>query len=186
MASAVNEWLRTYPAVRLQHRADTPVGKGLEAWQDSDGATWLKSLIVHKAAKKMARSGVLAAYSIGIAEPVTKQSARARRYEIVGGRLAEVSLVDSPSNARCGIRVLGKSAGGGLEYLGKAWNVPKSKKQKAVEKALSGDPAAYAAWLAKQAAAGPAAVDEVAAWYFNSSDQQVREMAFRALGDVQA
>jgi hypothetical protein len=121
MAAAVREFMGTYPAVRLQHRPDYPVGKGLEAWQDDQGATWLKSLIVDSKAKKLVKAGVLAAYSVGIADVQTRKSARAPRFEIVGGRLAEVSVVDSPSNARCGIRVIGKSAGGALGYVGKAF-----------------------------------------------------------------
>jgi hypothetical protein len=123
MASAVKEWLATYPAVRLQHRSDYPAGRGLEAWTDDQGSTFVKSLIVDDQAKRMVRKGVLRAYSVGIADPQTRQSVKARRWEIYGGRLAEVSLVDSPSNARCGIRVVDKSADGTPRYLGKAFVV---------------------------------------------------------------
>jgi hypothetical protein len=125
MASAVKSWMATYPAVRFQHRADYPVGRGLEAWTDDQGATWVKALIVDDKAQKMVRRQVLRAFSVGIAEPQTRPSQKARRWEIYGGRLAEVSLVDSPSNARCGIEVC-KSAGGRLEYSGKPWKKPKS------------------------------------------------------------
>jgi len=128
MAQAVDEFLKSYPAIRVQHRHDYPAGRGLEAWQDPDGATWLKSLIVDDQAKRMVKRSVLSAYSIGIAEPQQRQSVKARRWEIYGGRLAEVSLVDSPSNARCGIQVVAKSAGGGLEYVGKAWEMDKAQK----------------------------------------------------------
>jgi hypothetical protein len=201
MNQAVKDWLATYPAVRLQHRGDYPVGKGLEAWQDDTGATWVKSLVVDAAAQKMVRSGVLAAYSVGIAEPQTRQSVKARRWEIYGGRLAEVSLVDSPSNSRCGIQVVAKSAGGSLEYVGKAWK--KSDRDRKAEKhlrkaakllgvpvpdpvvneahqALYDDPAAYRAWLAKQAAPGPA-LDGVAAMFLNSTAPYLREMLSEAL-----
>lgn len=129
MASAVKEYMSTFPAVRLQHRGDAPIGKALEAWQDDQGATWLKSLIVDAEAQRMVRKGVLAAYSVGISAPETRKSARAPRFEIVGGRLTEVSLVDEPSNARCGITVC-KSKDGAAEYIGRAFKVGKSGKVK--------------------------------------------------------
>jgi hypothetical protein len=123
MAQAVKDWLGSYPAVRMQHRPDYPAGKGLEAWQDSDGATWLKSLIVDDKAKKLVKSGVLRAYSVGIASPKTRPHVKASRYEIYGGRLVEVSVCDSPSNARCGIEVC-KTVGGSARYVGRAWGKP--------------------------------------------------------------
>ena len=128
MASAVREFMSTYPAIRLQHRSDYPVGKGLEAWQDSQGSTFLKALIVDDQAKRMVRKGVLRAWSIGLHDPQTRKSARCPRYEIVGGRLVEVSLVDSPSNARCGITVASKSKDGTLKYVGKAFTMGESHK----------------------------------------------------------
>lgn len=133
MASAVKEWLATYPAVRLQHRADSPIGKGLEAWQDAEGSTFLKALICDSAAKAMVRQQVLRAFSIGIADPQVRKSARAPRHEIVGGRLAEVSVVDSPSNARCGITVC-KSRDGAYTYVGKAFGMAKGRKAKILQK----------------------------------------------------
>lgn len=131
MASAVKDFIASYPAIRVQHRPDFPAGKGLEAWQDDSGATWLKSLIVDERAKKLVRTKTLAAYSIGISNPVTRKSARAPHTEIVGGVLREVSLVDSPANARCGITVC-KSRGGNPGYVGKAFRV----KEKAGRKDL--------------------------------------------------
>jgi len=118
MALAVKEWLATYPAVRMAHRADHPAGRGLEAWQDDQGATFLRSLIVDPAAKDLTRKAVLRAYSVGIASPEQRKSSRCPRYEIIGGRLIEVSLVDSPSNARCAIEVC-KSVAGVPRYIGK-------------------------------------------------------------------
>lgn len=123
MAAAVREFMGTYPAIRLQHRPDYPVGKGLEAWQDPEGATHLKALIVDDQAKRMVRKGVLAAWSVGLTDVQTQKSARCPRFEIVGFRLTEVSLVDSPSNARCGIQVVSKSAAGSPRYIGKAFVV---------------------------------------------------------------
>lgn len=130
MAQAVQDFIATYPAIRLQHRGDAPIGKGLSAWQDADGSTWLKSLIVTDEAKAMVSKGILRAYSVGISSPETRKSARAPRYEIVGGRLVEVSLVDSPSNSRCGITVVSKSKGGAPGYVGTAFKVGKSGKVK--------------------------------------------------------
>jgi hypothetical protein len=163
MAQAVKAWLASYPAVRLQHRPDSPVGRGLSAWQDDSGATFVKSAVVDEAAKKLVRKQVLRAYSVGISEPQTRKSARAPRWEIHGGRLTEVSLVDSPANARCGIQVIGKSVDGEPEFVGKAWTMGKSGKPKykagkagkafKVNKAhqrLYDDPDAMAVWMGRQ------------------------------------
>lgn len=129
MAQAVKEYLSTYPAVRLQHDSRRPVGKGLEAWQDSDGATWLKALVVDPVAQKLVRKGVLTAYSVGIAEPKTRSSLKCSRWEIYGGRLMEVSLVDHPSNTRCGIQIA-KSIGGIPTLVNDTYRVTKSGKVK--------------------------------------------------------
>ncbi len=138
MASAVKDWLGSYPAVRLQHRGDSPVGRGLEAWQDAEGATFLKALIVDEAAQKLVRKGVLTAFSVGLSDPQTRKSARCPRWEIYGGRLTEVSVCDSPSNARCGIQIIGKSAGGVPTYIGKAFAVAKGKKSRMHYQELGG------------------------------------------------
>ncbi len=156
MASAVKEYMGTYPAVRLQHRPDYPVGKGLEAWQDAEGATHLKALIVDDQAKRMVRKGVLVAWSVGLSDVQTQKSARAPRFEIVGFRLTEVSLVDSPSNARCGIQIVGKSAAGSPRYIGKVFGTMKAGKPGKIEKAarrFAGDPAGFHRWLGKYAEA---------------------------------
>ena len=162
MLAATKDWLASYPAVRLQHRPDSPIGKGLECWQDPDGSTWVKSEIVDPAAQRLVRKGVLRAYSVGIANPQTQKSARAPRYEIVGGRLIELSVVDSPANARCGVEIVGKSAAGVPVFLGKAWKRGKDGKPKYTGKpfkintahqALYDDPEAMQAWLPKRAEA---------------------------------
>jgi hypothetical protein len=154
MASAVKEWLGTYPALRYQHRGDYPAGRGLEAWQDADGATWLKALVVDSAAVKMVKKQVLTAFSVGLTDVQTRKSARAPRFEIVGFRLTEVSLVDSPTNARCGITVC-KSVGGVPEYVGKTFGKVKTPKL------------------------GKAARRDLAARDLLSSDPQTREVAYR-------
>ena len=161
MAAAVREFLETYPAIRLQHRPDYPVGKGLEAWQDAEGATHLKALIVDDQAKRMVRKGVLRAWSVGLTDVQTQKSARAPRFEIVGFRLTEVSLVDSPSNARCGIQVVAKSAAGSPRYIGTVYRVTKLGRVK-VTKAR------------KRVPAGP---DDFLVALLGSSDPAQREMA---------
>lgn len=170
MAKAVREYLSTYPAIRVAHRPDYPAGKGLEAWQDKDGATYLKALIVDPGAKKLVRKGVLRAYSVGMADVQKNTNGRAPRWEIIGGRLAEVSLVDSPSNARCGIQV---TKGG--KYVCKVYgDVPKLTK---AERKTAKD-------LAKSRAYRPSA-DELynyrLAQWLNSDDPIEREAAREAL-----
>lgn len=185
MASEVKRWLSTYPALRYQHRGDHPAGKGLDAWQDDQGSTWLKALVCDAESKRMVAKGVLRAFSVGLADVRTQKSARCPRYELVGFRLTEVSLVDSPSNARCGIEIIGKSAAGVPAYIGKAFGVAKKPKKYKVNKAhqaLYDDPAAYAAWLVKQAGTAEPALDSVAAMFLNSSNPQLREMVSKALG----
>jgi hypothetical protein len=206
MASEIKRWLDTYPAIRYQHRGDHPAGRGLEAWQDADGATWLKALVVDDAAVKMVKKQVLKAFSVGLSDVQTQKSSRCPRYEIVGFRLTEVSLVDSPSNARCGITVV-KSAAGVPEYVGKAWKTPKSVNERIdrcqrkagkwlarearlwaerdevskAQQALYDDPAAYQAWLAKQATGDGPALDSVAAMFLNSTAPHLRELLSEAL-----
>ena len=116
MGRAIKDYLGSYPAIRLQHRADSPVGRGLEGWQDPDGSTWLRALIVDPKAVKLVRKQVLSAFSVGIADPRQRRSEKCPRFLIDGGRLAEVSIVDSPANARCGITVTK-----GNQYVGRAW-----------------------------------------------------------------
>jgi hypothetical protein len=152
MASAIREWLGTYPAVRVQHRKDYPAGKGLEAWQDDEGATWVKSLVVDDAAKRMVRKGVLRAYSVGMDHVVTQPSAMAKRFFITGGTLTEVSLCDRPANTRCGITIA-KSG----QYVGTAYRVTKSGKIKVTKPgkekvkpvSMTGDYRAYVRWMAQ-------------------------------------
>lgn len=163
MAVAVKDFLATYPAIRVQHRPDRPAGKGLEAWQDESGATWLKALIVEEAAKKMVRKQILRAYSIGVAQPDMRKTGRCRRAEIVGGRLAEVSLVDSPSNARAGITVCK-----GGQYIGKAWKTPKLTKS---EKRVMALIESY------EMPDDTLSAHRIIEGYRNSSDPQTREMA---------
>lgn len=188
LGAEIKSWLASYPALRYQHRGDHPAGKGLDAWQDPDGSTWLTALVCDSAAKAMVRKQVLRAFSIGVSEPQTRKSARAPRFEIVGGRLTEVSLVDAPSNARCGIEIIGKSAGGSPEYIGKAWSVAKAGKPgkfkvNKAHQALYDDPEAFQRWIAKQAQANhQKAFRAQLQTGLNSSDPWQREMARKVLG----
>jgi hypothetical protein len=132
MAKAVRKFMDICPQIRVQHMANYPAGRALEAWQDDSGATWLRSLIVDEDAKALVRRGTLKAYSVGIADPQTLKSDRCKRHEIVGGRLSEVSIVASPANARAGITVC-KMRGGKAVYVGKAYGLTKAEKKAAKE-----------------------------------------------------
>ena len=189
MAQAVKTWMRVLPAVHLEHRKDWPAGRGVDAWQDEGGSTWVKSVIADDQAKDLVRSGKLRAYSIGIHDPETRKSARCPRWEIVGGRLTEISIVSAPANARCGVRVVEKSADGSPRFIGKAWGVDgrSAKAEKYLRKAarlLDVDVAELDA--AAGVAGGPRRVLEKALRAemraaLDSSDPWMRETARRVL-----
>jgi hypothetical protein len=122
MAKAIREWLDTGANLRVQHNPQRdPAGVGLEATTDANGATWVKSLVVEPVAKMLVNKRALRAYSVGIARPTISRDAIAKGGRITDGYLAELSLVDRPANANCGIQ-LAKSAGDGtLEYVGKVF-----------------------------------------------------------------
>lgn len=167
MKRAVDEWLRVCPAIRLEHR-DYAAGLGLAAWQDDDGATWVKSRIADARSKSLVLSGRLHSYSVGIADAQTRPHPRAPRWEIYGGRLSEVSIVSAPSNQRCGITVC-KSVDGVPRFIGKAYGkAPKpGKAAKILKRAAAAERADLAPWL-------------------NSADPAIRERAaaLLALGRV--
>lgn len=120
---AVEEWLKTGGNVRVQHSPYLlPAGKGLEIDVTDDGH-FVKSLVVEDQAKKLVEKGVLQAYSVGIAQPKIVRDARAKGGRIVGGRIAEISLVDRPANKNCGITLvkseeLAKAEGGDVWSFG--------------------------------------------------------------------
>ncbi|MFJ6054480.1 hypothetical protein [Streptomyces sp. NPDC092307] len=118
-ASAIQEWLSTGGNVRVQHnpRRD-PAGIGVEASTDSNGATWLKSLIVEPVAKALVEAGALRAYSVGIARPEVVQDPQARGGRIVGGDLYEISLVDRPANRNCGFHLVKAAEDGSVTWVG--------------------------------------------------------------------
>jgi phage head maturation protease len=117
-AKALQRWLSTGGNVRVQHNPQLyPAGKGLsvEVDRDGDGGHWVKSLIVEPNAQNLVRHGVLRAYSVGISKPVIRRdtTGKARGGIITGSdetEIAELSLVDRPANASCGVSLV-KSAG---------------------------------------------------------------------------
>jgi hypothetical protein len=109
--AALEKWLRAGGNVRVQHNPQLyPAGRGLslEVDRDGDGGHWVKSLIVEPTAQNLVRQKVLRAYSIGITRPVIRRDTTGKaRGGIVSGNesteIAEVSLVDRPSNSGCGL-----------------------------------------------------------------------------------
>src|ERR1019366_6116751 len=119
---AIRDWLATGGNVRVQHNAQRdPASVGLEVSTDESGATWVKSLIVEDGAKKLLLAKALTAYSVGIARPTIVRDPVAKGGRITSGTICEISLVDRPSNARCGVTLV-KSAGDGTpEYVGEVF-----------------------------------------------------------------
>jgi len=110
-AKAIEDWLTSGANVRVQHSPFLyPAGKGIEV-QTSDDGHYVKALVVEDNAKKLCRAGVLQAFSIGISQPKVIHDSAAKNGRIVGGSLAEISLVDRPANANCGFKIV-KSADG--------------------------------------------------------------------------
>lgn len=117
MRKAVQDWLSTGANVRVQHNSQRdPAGVGVEAYTESDGSTWVKSLVVEPVAKRLVEKGVLRAYSVGIARPKIMRDAGARGGRIVDGELCEISLVDRPANKNCGIQLVKSASDGVAEY----------------------------------------------------------------------
>jgi hypothetical protein len=111
-AKALSEWMDSGPNVRVMHSPTLyPAGRGLKVELGST-AHELEGLIVEDTAKKLVKNRVLRAWSVGIDEPVIKRdpTGKAPGGIIVGGRLAEVSLVDRPANKNCQL-VLAKAEG---------------------------------------------------------------------------
>lgn len=117
---ALQEWLATGGNVRVQHSPHLyPAGKGIEVEVAQGGAHWVRSLIVEKTAKELVEKGVLTAYSVGIAQPQIVRSYDAPGGKIVGGIIAELSLVDRPANKNCGFQLCKSAGDGHPEFVGK-------------------------------------------------------------------
>ena len=123
-SKAISDWLATGGNVRVQHNAQRdPAGIGLEVNTDETGATWVKSLIVEPVAKRLVAKGALRAYSVGIARPTIERdpTGKARGGIITAGEVVEISIVDRPANARCGISLVKSADDGTPEYVGKVF-----------------------------------------------------------------
>ena len=122
-AKALNNWSATGANVRQSHDPRHPVGKGLSVEIDRNGSGkhWVTSVIVDPLAQKLVKKGVLTAYSIGISRPVIKHdpSGKARGGIIMGGELAELSIVDRPSNKSSYLEIAKSAANGDIEFTGK-------------------------------------------------------------------
>lgn len=119
---AIADWLASGANVRVQHNAQRdPAGVGVEVNTGSDGATWVKSLVVEPTAKTLVRHKALRAYSVGIARPKIVRDAVARGGRIVDGEIVEISLVDRPANKNCGIELVKADKDGNAEFTGKVF-----------------------------------------------------------------
>lgn len=124
--SALKSWLETGGNVRLQHDVKRPVGKGLKLDFSPDGH-YLTALVVDAQAKELVRKGVLTAYSVGITRPDFTPDPTGKAIRIITGRkdgtteVAEVSLVDRPSNRNCGITLCKRASDGTPEYVGEVF-----------------------------------------------------------------
>jgi Caudovirus prohead protease. len=119
-SKAIADWLATGANVRVQHNAQRdPAGVGVEVNTDSDGTTWVKSLVVEPVAKTLVEKKALRAYSVGIARPKIVRDSVARGGRIVDGEIVEISLVDRPANKNCGIELVKADKDGNVEFTGK-------------------------------------------------------------------
>lgn len=119
-SKAIADWLSSGANVRVQHNAQRdPAGVGVEINTGSDGATWVKSLVVESEAKNLVRHKALRAYSVGIARPKIVRDNVARGGRIVDGEIVEISLVDRPANKNCGIELVKADKDGNAEFTGK-------------------------------------------------------------------
>jgi Caudovirus prohead protease. len=119
---AIANWLATGANVRVQHNAQRdPAGVGVEVSTESDGSTWVKSLVVETEAKNLVRHKALRAYSVGIARPKIVRDNVARNGRIVDGEIVEISLVDRPANKNCGIQLVKADKDGNVEFSGKVF-----------------------------------------------------------------
>lgn len=119
-SKAIADWLASGANVRVQHNSQRdPAGVGVEVNTDSDGTTWVKSLVVEPIAKTLVQKKALRAYSVGIARPKIVRDSVARGGRIVDGEIVEISLVDRPANKNCGIELVKADKDGNVEWVGK-------------------------------------------------------------------
>jgi len=121
---ALKEYLATAPTVRVQHNAQRdPAGSAVrvDVNRDGDGAHWLKAAVDEPIAQRLVKKGHLRAFSVGISRPVIERdvTGKARGGVIKGGKIVEVSLVDSPANRSCFLEIAKSAADGTCEFTGK-------------------------------------------------------------------
>ena len=127
---ALSDWLATAPTLRVQHNPQRdPAGSGVmvEVNKDGDGAHWVKGAVDEPVAKLLVEKGHLRAFSVGIANPTIKRdmTGKARGGIVAGGRIVEVSLVDSPANRGCFLQMVKAADGSGAaEFTGKMFGTP--------------------------------------------------------------
>ena len=121
---SLREWLESAPALRVQHNGQRdPAGSGIkvEVNRDGDGAHWVTAAVDEPIAQRLVKKGHLRAFSVGIAKPVIERdvTGKARGGIITGGRIVEVSLVDSPANRSCFLELAKAAKDGAPEWSGK-------------------------------------------------------------------
>ena len=121
---ALKEYLATAPTVRVQHNPQRdPAGSAVrvDVNRDGDGAHWLKAAVDEPIAARLVKRGHLRAFSVGIARPVIERdvTGKARGGIIKGGKIVEVSLVDSPANRSCFLEIAKSADDGTCEITGK-------------------------------------------------------------------
>lgn len=108
---SLKDWFDSGANVRVMHSTNLyPAGKGVQLVHADDGE-WLKAEISEPTAARLVRKGVLQAYSVGIRRPELAPDVLAKNGRVVGGETVEVSLVDRPANATCGV-MIAKMLGG--------------------------------------------------------------------------
>ncbi len=137
--ASLKEWLATAPALRVQHNAQRdPAGSGvkIDVNRDGDGAHWLKAAVDEPVSQRLVKRGHLRAFSVGIARPVIERdvTGKARGGIIKGGKIVEVSLVDSPANRSCFLELAKAASDGTAEFTGKVGG-----DEDVIQKALDAD-----------------------------------------------
>ena len=120
---ALQEWMEKAPTIRVQHNGlRDPAGSGVrvEINRDGDGAHWVKGVVDEPIAQRLVRKGHLRAFSVGVAAPVIERdmTGKAKGGIITGGRIVEVSLVDSPANRSCFLEMAKADKNGNPEWTG--------------------------------------------------------------------
>jgi hypothetical protein len=160
---ALKTWLSTGGNVRMSHDSRRPIGKGISAQTDNEGATWVKSVIVDDQAQNFIRKGVLQAYSVGISRPVVREdpTGYAKNGVICGGVISEVTICDRGSNPSCGVTICKAAKDGSAVFVGKTFGDP----EKAARKAAKAQKKAFKAFMVSAlGSADPAERETASEW----------------------